>query len=339
MAQKVVLRKSPCGSMLQLRAGFPTELSDESLLTSLLEVKSTLVNVQEDSRRLLPGPVEAAVRTEDEEVESQLLHLNRRTDSNPHTGFSSLPLELEDNVNVNHRDKEPGRSSTARPQSAQSSYSDSDDDTVEIKCSSRKKSNCCSECGKMYSCPRSLNQHKKIHSGEKPFRCPECGKRFGFKGDLKKHLQIHSEPQQTCSVCNKTFLTKESLSRHFRRLHIDEKPFSCSVCKRTYALRDYLTRHMRVHTGELPYTCSVCLRGFQRKYNLVQHIRIHTGERPYTCPHCLTGFRLRGGLNQHLQIHSGEKRYPCSDCEKRFTTTYRLRLHKRKVHNVEVTQT
>jgi hypothetical protein len=36
----------------------------------------------------------------------------------------------------------------------------------------------CDICGKKLSDPSSLYRHKKIHSGEKPFKCPCCDKRF-----------------------------------------------------------------------------------------------------------------------------------------------------------------
>ncbi|OAF71280.1 SWI/SNF-related matrix-associated actin-dependent regulator of chromatin subfamily B member 1, partial [Intoshia linei] len=45
----------------------------------------------------------------------------------------------------------------------------------------------CTVCGKAFKLKHHLNEHQRIHSGEKPYCCNRCGKRFSHSGSFSSH--------------------------------------------------------------------------------------------------------------------------------------------------------
>ena len=78
-----------------------------------------------------------------------------------------------------------------------------------------------SEC--WWSSNSELIDHRRLHTGEKPFKCDwnGCGRSFSRNGTLIDH----------------------------RRLHTGEKPFKCdwNGCGRAFSRNDYLKKHGRTH--------------------------------------------------------------------------------------------
>ena len=127
----------------------------------------------------------------------------------------------------------------------------------------------CQVCGKLFAKKFDLQQHSRIHSGEKPFQCALCFKRFTQNSNLKKHLNTHKKLKSSvgdgplkvtvdferdgkletavkssescaslklkvlysCVFCDfEPFEDRRSLVNHVSECHDNRKQFGCELC-------------------------------------------------------------------------------------------------------------
>lgn len=162
----------------------------------------------------------------------------------------------------------------------------------------------CDLCGKHFRVSQGLIRHlKETHQRIKNFACDICNRKFATKRNVEEHRRIHTnERPYVCDLCGKTFKQKASLFVH-NRSHSDFFPFKCSFCNQMFRTRPPLLIHITKHTGEKPYPCDICGRHFRIKYELKRHLLIHSDEKPFSCNLCGLSFKQKRYLRNHIKLN------------------------------------
>lgn len=196
-------------------------------------------------------------------------------------------------------------------------------------------------CDKSFRKPSQLEQHQRMHTGERPYMClvDSCEKRYARAAHLKRHYeQSHSvndaydrAEYYICGEdgCYQKFTKKQNLTKHVLNVHERAGIYLCSVegCKERFSRPFELRHHLFQHKGVLPYQCHYgdCMKQFKQTSHLRRHLRSHAG---YVCEvdGCCQKFESWSLLRKHKAVDH-KKVLQCDFCQKIFLRPCLLRSH------------
>ena len=110
----------------------------------------------------------------------------------------------------------------------------------------------CHICGKLLKSRTAMKNHMLTHSAKK-FTCEFCNKRFSQKYSYIRHRRIHTgEKPYKCGECERSFSDGSAWSKHIKT-HTGIKPYSCDLCSKSFFDKTLCKTHMKTHKGKKTY--------------------------------------------------------------------------------------
>ncbi|TGZ69937.1 hypothetical protein CRM22_003459 [Opisthorchis felineus] len=161
------------------------------------------------------------------------------------------------------------------------------------------------------------------------YRCPTCDKPFAHRSTALEHQKSHSTDRDIhCSLCIRSFKSKNSLRGHLRKTHANQADYlplrtpskqvreseergnPCPECDKSFATWDSLQRHRKsLHGKEEGHTCDECGKLLSHKRHLYQHLReVHMKDYQKRCEQCGKKFGRSYTLKRHIKyVHGGDQ--------------------------------
>ncbi|XP_045782950.1 uncharacterized protein PF11_0213-like isoform X2 [Maniola jurtina] len=199
----------------------------------------------------------------------------------------------------------------------------------------------CSECGKMFKCLKTLNNHVRLsHLKLYKCKCEICGITLSNKYNMRSHLTSHIDYRPfKCSFegCDKRFKDKCGLKKH-TIIHYPEKHFECSICKKKFSRYHRMIEHKKQHKAKKKCVfCDYCGKGFYSKSYIYSHItKKHMYRKQYMCDLCDFSTYNKPSLVMHIKHgHVSEMDRKCKICKKTYKKHIYLKLHYWNTHSIK----
>lgn len=160
----------------------------------------------------------------------------------------------------------------------------------------------CTYCGKTFARRQWLEEHERVHTGERPYKCDQCDATFAQRANFRTHRSVTHQNKANfkCNQCERSFKRKRLLDNHIKSKHTQLRDLKCEHCEATFTNPVNMVKHLLCHTGEKNYSCQICGKQFSRAENRNVHHFVHSIRKPYVCVVCDEGFMRKQQLQQHI---------------------------------------
>ena len=174
---------------------------------------------------------------------------------------------------------------------------------------------------------------------------------------LKKSKKVSSTEEKSsdklekvsCPLCG-VKVAPQSLNRHVRAIHKNERKHKCSVCQKKFILEKWLKHHIKIfHPGEISNNKDSLLNiNVIENSNELNKLDKENGDHAedefnssgngtdlVKCPQCSKVLQQRCLQTHKRRVHKNEKSYFCKECGRGFFKKDELQSHQIKIHGEE----
>ena len=209
-----------------------------------------------------------------------------------------------------------------------------------MKCQKQKYD--CEFCNYNTTSIAHLEEHFRIHTGEKPFCCELCDYKSAAKSNLARHTKIYHESN------NELFESRlDSITNSYPE-EVSFEVKSASESSEEITLVDFSLQESNIiaHSrnkfdergsfiGTVKGKCKPQLDTFSKAEGDRELVNTTNEERqitskstkPWKCQICKKSFANAGNKKRHMIIHAGKKPYTCEICGKRFNDLSNKKRH------------
>ncbi|XP_063391803.1 zinc finger protein 208-like [Cydia fagiglandana] len=199
----------------------------------------------------------------------------------------------------------------------------------------------CELCGEIYTSAKGLKAHKLLAHNKRSapeLECGSCRAQFDNKEALTKHRQQQDDGKcdpdlSPCAACGAGCAGAEALLRHMHAAH-NVEIFTCDLCNKSFLSKPSLSTHIdRVHLGIRPLQHHQLTHYKKHSNRPVQHKR---RGHDHMCEHCGKAYTLTH-YKKHSKRPVQHKRrghdHMCEHCGKAYTLAQYKKHSKRPVQH------
>ena len=156
-------------------------------------------------------------------------------------------------------------------------------ESIDVICQNEGIRFSCDVCMKLFRSQVTLARHKKRHTtnlNDDAISGKHIQKRLRKRQKTENNSE-HLEVDLRCHICQKEFLSKETLAKHKKR---HTSAFFCKSCTQGFNDKDSYEEHMNMRHEMVRFQCHICDKLFRQKRSLLCHIMAHTGGPLLTAP-------------------------------------------------------